>query len=534
MGARPLESLPSSALFSARGADSMMLCVTSHAWLSPPPVVRTPRSAERRAIRACADAVTVSTFNLWCPEYRRVGDTRESSFPEMYTQRQKRLLRLPVWQESDIVCCQEFWYASPDVFEMYVSTLRRRFKMHGLQRSGRRPDGLFIAIAHEWEVLHEEDLDFDDVAGRCAQVLHIRRGVGGGGGGGGSGGGRGDAAASQTLNPSNLRLGDLGDADGVGGAGDAGRAGEAGDADTEVNELLVANVHLMFQHSDEVARVRLREMYKVLAALDRYKATLAAPPPTLICGDLNGPTGSVVADCLARYGWRDSYSESSGCDVFSEDSCGWVSHLNHLGQAQGVDYIMVQSPSVPRRPAADWTDFVIQEIAQALLELGLSDPEAAWQRFSRMARDKVWDVQGVVEDDDSVDGEGFKRALRQLGFGAAPLTQREIDAVVASCDNDGNGSIDAAEWRVRFAAAVERLQTDSGPLIQDQKDSRADLECVDSRLLPRCLESGEWPTEDEWGLSDHGVVTSTFVAQRRGEAEVTAWLQARSGEKKGS
>jgi hypothetical protein len=38
----------------------------------------------------------------------------------------------------------------------------------------------------------------------------------------------------------------------------------------------------------------------------------------------------------------------------------------------------------------------------------------------------VWDVQGVVEDDDSVDSEGFKRALLQLGFGAAPLTQREV------------------------------------------------------------------------------------------------------------
>ena len=93
-----------------------------------------------------------------------------------------------------------------------------------------------------------------------------------------------------------------------------------------------------------------------------------------------------------------------------------------------------------------------------MLDDGFEDPIAAWQRFSRMARDKVWDVQGVVEDDDSVDSEGFKRALRQLGFGAAPLTQREVDAVVASCDVDGNGSIDAAEWRVRFAAAVERLQ----------------------------------------------------------------------------
>ena len=45
-----------------------------------------------------------------------MGDegTRESSFPEMYWPRQERLLNLPVWRESDIVCCQEFWYASPD------------------------------------------------------------------------------------------------------------------------------------------------------------------------------------------------------------------------------------------------------------------------------------------------------------------------------------------------------------------------------------------------------------------------------------
>ena len=264
--------------------------IAPHAWLSPPPTPRTARSAARRAIRASADTVTVSTFNLWCPEYRRVGDegTRESSFPEMYTQRQERLLGLPVWRESDIVCCQEFWYASPDVFEMYVSSLRRRFKMHGLQRSGRRPDGLFIAIAHEWEVVHEEDLDFDDIAGRCAQVLHVRR-PGREAAGGAGAAGIATEETEDTLNPSNVQLADADDECAV------DVAAGAGCADTEVTELLVANVHLMFQHSDEVARVRLREMYKVLSALDRYKATLAAPPPTLICGDLNGPTGSVVS-----------------------------------------------------------------------------------------------------------------------------------------------------------------------------------------------------------------------------------------------
>ena len=40
-----------------------------------------------------------------------------------------------------------------------------------------------------------------------------------------------------------------------------------------MTELLVANVHLMFQHNDEVARVRLREMYKVLPYISLHFPT---------------------------------------------------------------------------------------------------------------------------------------------------------------------------------------------------------------------------------------------------------------------
>lgn len=47
--------------------------------------------------------------------------------------------------------------------------------MHGMQRprisaTVSRPDGLFMAISREWEVVREVDLDFEDAAGRCAQV----------------------------------------------------------------------------------------------------------------------------------------------------------------------------------------------------------------------------------------------------------------------------------------------------------------------------------------------------------------------------
>ena len=135
--------------------------------------------------------VTVSTFNLLCPAYYRVdADRRESEFAERYLARQDGILSLKQLWESDIICCQEFWYSDALCFQKYVDSLRPRFFMHGLQRKGGivcndegrpctqlpgRPDGLFMAISREWEVLHEADLDFEDAAGRCAQILHIRR-----------------------------------------------------------------------------------------------------------------------------------------------------------------------------------------------------------------------------------------------------------------------------------------------------------------------------------------------------------------------
>jgi len=250
--------------------------------------------------------LTVSTFNLWCPAYRRMpgqpDSVRESQYPETYMQRNRAILELPVWAESDVICCQEFWYSNPDVFNLYVRALGGRYRMHGLQRPGgpdgaRRPDGLFMAIAREWDVVHESDIDFEDAAGRCAQLLHLRR----------------SAAASQQQS------------DALGG-------GQA----ASIDEILVANVHLLFPHNEASARIRVREVHKLLAYLDLYKRRLARPPPTLICGDFNGDSDSKVVQFLRRYGWQCSYSHVSGQP--------WVSHYTHENEAKGVDYVAELRP----------------------------------------------------------------------------------------------------------------------------------------------------------------------------------------------
>ena len=190
--------------------------------------------------------IRVATFNLLCPAYRRLtnqpDDMREAEFPRMYLTRSDAILRQPIWQTADIICCQEFWYANQQTFDLYVRTLQPHFLMHGLQRPGhgvlQRPDGLFMAISRRWEVIHEADIDFEDAAGRCAQLLHLRRRRGG------DDHDDGDDAAGE---------GGEGGEGGKGGEG--GAVGEGGTADSTADddgarELLVANVHLLFPHNE--------------------------------------------------------------------------------------------------------------------------------------------------------------------------------------------------------------------------------------------------------------------------------------------
>ena len=41
-------------------------------------------------------------------------------------ERNRQILTLPLWSTSDIVCAQEFWYSSSEVFDLYVKALAGR------------------------------------------------------------------------------------------------------------------------------------------------------------------------------------------------------------------------------------------------------------------------------------------------------------------------------------------------------------------------------------------------------------------------
>ena len=453
--------------------------------------------------------MTVSTFNLLCPAYRRMSEddtVREADFPAEYTARNRKILELPLWSSSDIICCQEFWYNNADIFDLYVKALSGRYRLHGLQRIGprgtRRPDGLFMAISREWEVVHEADIDFEDAASRCAQLLHlVRPGA--------------SAATSHGVAP------------GAGGSADD----RANGAPTE---LLVANVHLLFPHNEAAARIRVREVHKLLSYLDAYKRSLSRPPPALICGDFNGEEASTVVQFLKRYGWQSSYAlrntpagPAAAAAALGRlppppsppvpapsaaPSAGWVSHFTHEQATVGVDYIWMLNPSQSRLPVPEWTDcapllaratpatlppplphtppdtavllsrcpvplplsraplpVVFSEMAQQLARQGFSRPADAWLYFHRLAnssssksanhgpteasnatRDSDADVSRATLLDAAadvafqvpLDAAGFRRALRQLdlerGDALGTLTEAEVQMLISSCDRDGD------------------------------------------------------------------------------------------------
>ena len=505
---------------------------------SSPLQIATPRVHLRRAIlgivgsaaaAASADSSSliasntfkVSTFNLLCPAYRRmVGEpdsVREESYPQTWRRRQGQILDLDLW-DSDIICCQEFWYGNKECFDLYVDTLRSSYNMYGLQRpgpTGLRPDGLFMAIRKEWEVISESDIDFADAAGRCAQLLHLRRvGSSEAQDGQPSGGGaRQDAGSTSTSTSSTLGSSSF---------------------SSRPTELIVANVHLLFPHNEASVRIRVREVHKMLSFLEQYKKSLSGPPPaSLICGDFNGEVSSRVVQFLMRYGWQCTFSAARGSADSKtsepEDPAApprWVSHFTHENRAVGVDYIWLSNPSQPRLPVPDWTDFVFSEMAEQLARCGFNRPADAWLYFRSLGEASASPKGESIEAADALTGsqklddatqplgaEAFRIALASLdnerGDALSTLTEAEVATLVSSCDRDGDGCVDRGEWCSRFAEALRRLSGEG--LITDTDDDAGDLHVEDSTLYPVCLEDGAWPDVEDWALSDHGVLTSRFI-----------------------
>jgi len=70
------------------------------------------------------DALTITTFNVLAPCYRRVkredGSTvMESTLPDVAAARQARVVDSLLCLSSSMCCLQEFWHAAPETKSLY-------------------------------------------------------------------------------------------------------------------------------------------------------------------------------------------------------------------------------------------------------------------------------------------------------------------------------------------------------------------------------------------------------------------------------
>ncbi|KAJ1635658.1 hypothetical protein T492DRAFT_965001 [Pavlovales sp. CCMP2436] len=467
----------------------------------------------------------VSTLNVHCPAYRKLpcGDLEQHQ-PELFLARHSKIVELPLWDSSDFVALQEVWYACPEVHAMFVTALQTRFHLHGLQRGfGRRgrerPDGLMLAVKRQWNVLAEVEVDFADVGDRCAQLLHVRRASDG-------------------------------------------------------RELLLINTHLLFAHNRASHRIQLREVHKILAAVDGYKASVersrglgggsCAPLPLVLCGDLNTPPRGEVAALLRTYGFASSFHEVVSKKHGASRALGAVTHRAHTGELVSCDYILCANPSAPRPAARKWADVVFAELWGYLSSRGCRSTADAFDLLcaadEQVEAERLVAAKGTAEaqaggegggvgvalqadsskaDSRSFSAEGWLKMLTELGLGeacaqAAALTDAEMRALHGFLDDNSDGRISKEEWVLRLEAVLDRERARPGSFsegddfyhdhclidevhLAECPTESYDIRPVKSALFPPLLMRGQWPgvAAEEGGhdgdwVSDHGALTTCF------------------------
>jgi endonuclease/exonuclease/phosphatase family metal-dependent hydrolase len=482
---------------SARRAElhAARVVVTLLALAAPAAPAHQPLAPGRSALAAAPDAssaFSVSTLNVHCPAYRKLPcGALEKDERSAWLARHARILALELWETSDFVALQEVWYGCEELTELYVERLRPRFHLHGLRRGHRRrgrtrPDGLLTAVSKEWAVVAEVEIDFADVGDRCAMLLHVRKVAGG-------------------------------------------------------RELLVVNTHLLFPHNASSKQIQLREVHKLLDAIDAYKRTLGGRPlPLVLAGDLNAPPGCEVPRLLCAHGLVSSFHDCNG----HTSALGAVTHRTHEGALVACDYIFSCNPSARRPQPRRWDELVLAELWGHMAAKGcgsadeafalLCDADETFER-ERGARARAAGVGATIPDRTSprtsFSAEAWFCHLTALGLHetcahAAALTDAEMRALHAYVDANLDGQISLEEWRARMAGAVEIAQAKADDaesaacdVAADCAHAAYDIAPVRSTLTPGCLALGEWPGEagghgtighdGDW-VSDHGAVTTAF------------------------
>eukprot|EP00903_Cladosiphon_okamuranus_P017828 g16407.t1 len=411
--------------------------------------------------------LSITTFNVLAPIFKRVGTGRESEFREAYLARHASIISHLKSVGSDVICLQELWVAEQEMVDMYQRSLQG-YSMFTLPRTEARGDGVACFVKEDIDVLDKQDLRLKGVGGRVALVLRL--GIGGGGEGGG------------------------------------GR-----------REVVVANTHLLFPHARTFQILRIRELRKLLAFVECYTQTNdLAHLPVVLCGDFNGRTSGRVYQHLADRGFRCSYEDTLGPGA---DCSRWITHVNHLGEELGVDYIWYRNPDPrlePMEPA--WESIVYQSTKQQLLsafpEAGASStpslkeqqqPSLEAAAVAAAAAAAGGEAELVADESGDIEKNRLSAACQLLGLSEGfELDAEELKLLLDSSGDD----FDFLVPTILDGSSTGLEGASGGGTSSSLEACGSTLETISSRIWPPSLEQGVWPAD--YNISDHGSLTASF------------------------
>lgn len=433
------------------------------------------RDARSRAMRSeetrNTERVRIMTFNVLCPAYKRSGDDgRESDDGTRAMTRTMRAIELVTSTSSDVMCAQEFWHADEATAAAWMTALERDgYWTRATKRTSGRCDGLLTAVKKEkLEVLDARDVLFNDCGDRVACVVRARR-------------------------------------------------------KSDGTELIVVNTHLLFPHNENSSLIRLRECFKILEYLRgmmREPELRGRKVPIVVTGDFNGSNKGRVYQFFKSQGFvsaLDSCQARDGCVT------PWISHLNHHGECVGVDHMFLLNPSRQViELGASWKEAVFAMMRAKIVEKGLVDDVAAFAAVDE-------NDDGLLSKDEFFE---FANRIGLCGEKSPGLLPAELEALYDACDKDGNGmldfqefvetmdiegmaqassmtSLDVGDFMASSAAGVVVFPMDSW----DQDVWEIGDLAIKNALLPDAMIEGQWPSPDDFDVSDHGPLVVDFALQ---------------------
>tara|TARA_A100001015_G_scaffold320234_1_gene445884 strand:+ start:1497 stop:3149 length:1653 start_codon:yes stop_codon:yes gene_type:complete len=353
----------------------------------------------------------------------------ESKDQEHYKQRNEKIVDELLQTEADIILLQEFWVVNKELRDLYLNRIGDEYQFIDIQRSShwrKRDDGLACLVRKKNVVIQDsKDIIFHDCGDRVAKMLLV-------------------ALLSD-------------------------------DPKLPPQQLIVVNTHLLFPHNIYSTSIRKREMTKILGFVESYRQTELCSTvcnrsdvrvPVIVSGDFNGSPSGQVQSLLTEQRYRNAYVEYSG-------NTKWVSHKSHLKTTVPVDHVMYLNPSDQKEellgPLPDWTNLVYREMYEEIVQRYPTSVDAIREAFKSVDQDK----------NNALSIDEFRELLSSLGFtgeGRPALTPEEVDLLIASADENGDGMVDFKEFLDRFwmARNADVKYAEEDPDLALMKGMRAD------------------------------------------------------------